>query len=221
MQLSPRARPNPAWAQPPQPGEPQERARRVPCGDPHQPPTSPRSPGGGPGPARGRRRSASCGCRCGPHGHSRPLTTQPRTRHAASARPALARAPRLPLPRPAPHERIARAAPGARCPRCPQGGLRAGPRSPQSPPCPAGGAAPLKTLTSGSRPHPGGCRRCQSRADDAEANAAGLSRAEAGWIWSSLALLHNPITLWPEVTSENHRIVWIERDLWILHSPST
>lgn len=94
-------------------------------------------------------------------------------------------------------------------------------RSPQSRPCPAGGAAPLKTLPSGSRPHPGGGRRCQSRADDAEANAAGLNRAEAGWIWSSLALLHSPITLWPEVTSENHRIVWIERDLWILHSPST
>lgn len=116
------AKPCPGSAKPrlcpaPHPGEPQQRARRVPCGDPHQPPTSPRCPGGGPGRARGRRRSASCGGGRGPHG-----PTRPRTRHAASAPPALARAPRPPLPRPALAESIARAAPARSARRA----LRAG-----------------------------------------------------------------------------------------------
>lgn len=110
----------------PHPGEPQQRARRVPCGHPHQPPTSPRSPGGAPGPARGRRRSASCGGRQSPHGPSRSLTTRPRARHAASARPVLARAPRRPCParrRPS----VSRELPRARAAPRPQRALPAAP----------------------------------------------------------------------------------------------
>lgn len=170
----------------PHPGEPRQRARRVPCGDPHQPPTSPRSPGGGPGPARGRRRSASCGGRCGPHGPPRSLTTQPHARHAASARATLARAPHPPLPRPAPPERIARAAAGTRCPPpaarapppCPQGGLRAGPL----PRAPSGAGAMDAAPCSFQKPCLQGAqsRRLQPRADDAEANAAELCWAGRG-----------------------------------------
>lgn len=100
--LQPLARPDPAPS-PSRDRQPRRRARPLPAEDPHQPPTTLRSPGGGPapgpgpGPARGRRRSASC---CDRRGPSPPRSARPRRFRAPASRESSgggssARAPRL------------------------------------------------------------------------------------------------------------------------------
>lgn len=118
-----------------------------------------------------------------------PHDTAPRTPRrfrARDSRESASRAPHPPLPRPAPPERIARAAAGTRCPPpaahapppCPQGGLRAGPL----PRAPSGGGAMDAAPCSFQKPCLQGAqsRRLQPRADYAEANAAELCWAGRG-----------------------------------------
>lgn len=98
--LQPRARPDPAPS-PSGDGQPRRRDRLLPpCGDPHRPPTTLRSPGGGPGPGRGRRRSASCCGRCCPSAPGTARFGSARLSHAASGRPPASRESAAPASRP-------------------------------------------------------------------------------------------------------------------------